>query len=303
MNLTIWFFVYQNNSFDTHFFKYYVKFVIFLSVINSIISIYQFFFDPSIFGTLDNIYGNSQLLNLGFVTRRTTGLLFGPQNLSIFLGFSLFVIYQFSIKFKYPILLLVAFAGFTSGSRSFGISLILFIFYLLIINYRKNRFIFTLIIITFLVSLPMLLFIVDLDARSFDFQNFSAFDIYFKTFNNFNFFNFFFGSGLGLKDWIVNSELVRFDYSSTESSFISLFVQFGLFSLLFSFLFIKPIFQSIFDKNYFVFFSTGLLFINFLTTPSFSGFPMSFLFIPFLFMNYLSYSFLHPNKIIGLKLQ
>ena len=111
----------------------YLDFLVFLSVVSSILGIYQTFFDASIFGFASNdIYGDANILATGRYTIRATALLGSAQNYGLFTGatFCLALFKKNKTKVDYCKILVILIGILVSGSRSASICVIIATFVL-----------------------------------------------------------------------------------------------------------------------------------------------------------------------------
>jgi hypothetical protein len=287
LNVFFWLLIFFNGSLNKKTIEVFSKVIIVFAIINSILAIYQYFIDATIFGFLSGIYADENLINSGILTRRTTGLLGGPQNLSLLLGSSLFITSMFSSnKIRIFSLMIIIIAGFTTGARIFGISFLLWVASLSF-TYIKGKKSFSLffqlfVLLGAITIISQSFFIIN---RSFDISNWAAINIYSDLLSRINGFTLLFGNGLGYENWITGSQFT-FDYSNTESSYLSIFYQLGISSLIYIFIYIRSIYYAFGIKNYLLMIFILVIFINFLFTPSTSGFAMSFILTPYIMFYY-----------------
>ncbi len=293
INLIFWFLVYSNGT-DKNIEKIsksYLEVFVWLVVVNSILGVYQYFVDPSIFGLVTNrIYGNAEVLNLAHVTRRSTGLLGSPQNYSLFMGVGIFSLGYIDLKKSKRIILfiIILLGGLVSGSRTFGLFLILYILFL--ISRKRYLNIKRLIIVLLSAFLGLcILFFINFDfllsngtiIRVMAYNSWAALEIFKDNIESMSLFDFIFGKGFGLQRWIASGEIV-YDYSEVESYTVNILNQMGLVGvLLFLFIYMKNLLSSIKLNNGYQFMLIGIL-INIFVTPSFNGFAMSFILWPFI---------------------
>ncbi len=275
----------QSSSLNYSLMKGYFKLNIVLGIVSSILAIYQYYFDPSIFNlVVHNVYGNEEILLQGNVLRRTTALIGSPQSFSLYMGmvFGIVLFTKFPRKSIKLILLAVLFiGGILSGSRMFTVFIvILFLGYLFENRNRLVKFLKPTYFILFggIITLPFL----ELEnnntvIRLLDFiGNWPALMIFFENFKFDSFYNVIFGHGLGYKDRIVYN-FFGYEYQSVESYILLLLLQQGIVGLvLFINIYTRAFYNSIL-KNRFVLYLLIAFLVNQLFVPAFSGLTFGFL--------------------------
>lgn len=271
----------------------FIKFIIFFALVNSVLSIYQYFYDPTVFGIVTHrIYSNDILLSNLNVARRTTGLLGSPQNLSLYLGVSLFLIlgtFKNNIS-RFICFILILVAGLLTVSRTFVI--FLFCFVLMVLLKTLKNMSFKKIIG---ISILFVIFIININSITESIGNFP--DLYrlilysnsrvLKLINdnlqNIIDNNLIFGEG-----YYNVYQGLSLDYSSTESYYVYIFVKNGLIGIISILLIHFDILKNLILKKkiteLMLFIS---LVVNFIFTPSFSGLSMSFIIWFILFGMYI----------------
>ncbi len=273
---------------DENYANKFILILVLVMVINAVISIYQYFVDPSVFGIVRSLYADEELLSAGKLSRRTVGFMGSPQSFSASMGVSLFM--ASSLKNKRLRLLcigIIMIGGLLSGSRAFGLYLIFFIFFLYNNQNTKNKIVAAFVIIVLLVvagaSISSLFSENETLSRNFTVNNWAAKSIFFSQFYDFTGIDFIFGKGYGLEGWSSQTGSLSFDYSSTESAFLSIVYQTGLIGgLLFILTYIM-----IYRNSYRTLFCRCLMipmFINLCVTPAFVGFAYSYMAWCVLFM-------------------
>lgn len=292
MNLCIWRFSYLvigQESFCAKYREKFIKVFLFAIVVNVVIGLYQYFIDASVFGLVSGIYGDELLLSGGTVTRRVVGFIGSPQVFSASCGVALFVASSLKdLKFRIVSLLLILIGGLLSGSRAFGLFLVIFLVYMMFKLGNGRRFIYIIFSILLLFVIGMFFgdFLVSNEtfSRNFTFYRWSALNIYFSQFKDINWYEFLFGNGFGLPGWSASGSNLSYDYSSTESSMVSFLYQLGIVPI---FLFVSFMITGIFKrKKHFCNFLFLAIFTNACFTPAFAGFSFSFIAWPFLLMAY-----------------
>ncbi len=278
LNLFLWI----NNQYFTNKYDFHILRSVFLTcmVINSIVSIYQFFIDASFFGIITGMYGDESIMGLNNVTRRTVGFMGSPQSFSASIGVSMFVAYTLPKKrLKWIIIILLSIGGLLSNSRAFGIALILFLIFILS-KYPVWKIIAISIFgifLYFVVSLVVGFRTFDFGVimRTFNFSKWAASDIYFTSLSENNLLEWLFGKGYGLKGWNSNAGVLAFDFSSTESYAISVISQIGLIGLFAYFAWIIRMFIRN-KKNKLFFFMLLYIVLDSCFTPALCGFAFSY---------------------------
>lgn len=262
--------------------------IVLVMVINAIISIYQYFVDPSVFGIVRSLYADEELLSSGKLSRRTVGFMGSPQSFSASMGVSLFLSSTINNKrLRLFSIAIIMIGGLLSGSRAFGLYLVFFIFFLYNNQNTKKKIVATFVIIVLLVvagtSISSLFSENETLSRNFTVNNWAAKSIFFSQFYDFTGIDFLFGKGYGLEGWSTQTGSLSFDYSSTESAFLSIVYQTGLIGGL---LFILT-YVIIYKNSYRTLFCRCLMipmFINLCVTPAFVGFGYSYIAWGVLFM-------------------
>lgn len=260
------------------------KFLTILLVVmsaNAIVSLYQFFIDPSFFGMVTNRYGDESIMSMDNVTRRTVGLMGSPQPFSAACGLSLFIAsdYKNRILRLFFVLIILA-GGLFSGSRTFGVFFIFWLFYLYLRLSKKHRLVVTTILVPFFIGLGFYIygFISDNATilRNFAYNEWAAADIFFSSFKYFGWIDYVFGKGFGLEGWSATSANLSFDYSSTESALLSIVYQTGIINALFFILSYYIIYKKS-NRSYLCRYLLIPVFINLCVTPAFIGFAYSYI--------------------------
>ena len=120
------------------FFDYYVHISIAFAAVTAIFAIYQYFFDPTLFGVKPSrIYSDIELLDAS-ITRRATSFLGSPQNLGIYFGLMIgcLTLVNYKKVVKTTLYLLFIVGGVLSGSKAFVVFMILFLF---AYNFRSKQ--------------------------------------------------------------------------------------------------------------------------------------------------------------------
>ena len=273
---------------DDKYYNTYLLLFVLVMVINSFISVYQFFVDPSVFGLVTSRYGDESLMSMDQVTRRTVGFMGSPQSFSASMGVSLFLASKVEIKeLKLLSICIIIIGGLLSGSRAFGLYLVFFVFYLYNNQKAKNKIIITIACILLIIvagaSIMELFSDNETLSRNFTVRNWAAKSIFFSNFRDFQWIDYIIGRGYGLEGWGNQSGNISFDYSSTESAFLSIVYQTGVIGgLLLVFSYVK-----IYLNSYRTLFCRCLMipmFINMCVTPAFVGFAYSYIAWGALFM-------------------
>jgi len=260
--------------------KYFSTFL-FAMVVNIIVGLYQYFIDPSVFGLVSGIFGSKEFMSASNVTRRVVGFMGSPQVFSATCGISLFVASTIENSiWRLMISILIIVGGLLTGSRAFGIFVILFVAYIAIdMNYRKRLICIILVIVALMICGSYVGGIIrnsETLSRNFIFTRWAASKIYFNSFSKFKWYEFVFGKGFGLDGWNASLSNISFDYSSTESCLISIVYQLGTIEALFFVLAFCKIFLNIKQNKLGKFLILGI-FINLCCTPAFAGFAFSYI--------------------------
>ena len=122
-------------------------------------------------------------------------------------------------------------------------------------------------------------------TRNFNFTKWAAKSVYLTQFKNITWYEALLGRGFGLPGWNATVGKLSFDYSSTESSFVSFVYQLGIIpTILLLCFFIKGLIKN--KKNHRCFLVILGILINACFTPAFAGFAFSYIAWPILLMAY-----------------
>lgn len=281
LNMMVWMFsVIPIENKDNYADKYLTVFLIVMSV-NAMVSLYQFFIDPSFFGMVTNRYGDESIMSKDNVTRRTVGLMGSPQPFSAACGLSLFIASGYKNKYiKWLFALVILAGGLFSGSRTFGVFFIFWLFYLYLQLSNKQKLTVTVLLVPIIIGLSFYIygFIFDNETilRNFAYNEWAAADIFFSSFKRFELIDFVFGKGFGLEGWSATSANLSFDYSSTESAFLSILYQTGTINALFFIISYFTIYKRS-NRSYLCKYLMIPVFINLCVTPAFIGFAYSYI--------------------------
>lgn len=220
-------------------------------------------------------------MSMDNVTRRTVGLMGSPQPFSAACGLSLFIAsdYRNRILRLFFVLIILA-GGLFSGSRTFGVFFIFWLFYLYLRLSKKHRLVVTTILVPLFIGLGFYIygFISDNATilRNFAYNEWAAADIFFSSFKRFELIDYIFGKGFGLEGWSATSGNLSFDYSSTESALLSIVYQTGIINAFF-FIFSYYIIYKKSNRSYLCRYLMIPVFINLCVTPAFIGFAYSYI--------------------------
>lgn len=295
-----WLIVYSNTSGENKeiLFKKYIKIHICLATITSMLAIYQYFFDITIFNLCVYPYYTDKYADL-LITKRATALIGSPQNLGIYLGLMCASLYLIKIGlYKMFFLLLFLFGGLLSGSGTFlGVTIL----FLTVYSFKKSSSIgfrlFRILVIILAISLigiqyskeRSVIYDTALDLGT-DFIHGHRADTYRldTVFNNDSSLEMIFGKGPGLSDQGVDRLL---DYSGeilfhSESYLLKLFYEYGIFVFgIFIMLYLRSLYGaygSSRQQGYVLFAILLSMLPNLILTPSFAGFTMSFVYWPYI---------------------
>ena len=291
LNLVVWMVVfYASKDKDNVLYKFKKVFALCV-VASAVLGIYQYFVDASIFGFVQNTYGDEATMSKENVTRRVVAFMGAPQNYSVAIGIGLFVIYDVFYKSKsplfYPFIVVAVIGGLLSGGRAFGIFLIAFAG-MFFIGKKKN---ILSILILAVIFLGVFYFAGDFltssgestsRAFNFHFDNWLALQIVMSSISTLSLFDWLFGTGFGFDVWLESNGTVALSYDFVESHVICLLLEGGLFLAT---AYLLPVFSSIRlgfkNKSVYTFMILCLL-VDAFCTPAFSGFPVSFMAWPFI---------------------
>lgn len=295
-NLAVWIIIAVTIQDWTQLFIKYKKFYVYGMVVNSILAIYQYFFDASIFGLATHkLYSLESSFSNANVARRATALMGSPQNYAVAVGVALFMAYDLAKnkKCSWWNLLPIFVGGCLSGARTYGIFVILFVLgivleYKDVIFNRKYKLIIipSAILGVILVS-KLNIFSLEVFSRMFAFSRWAALSVYFDNFKNLTLVEWLFGRGFGLNEWGTSVGSLSFDYSSVESYIVALFYQGGGVLLAAFVIIIIMALSKIKVSNKREFCLVIAILINAMTTPAFAGFSISFLIWPIILNYYL----------------
>lgn len=300
MYLIAWVFFLSNidNEKITQSSNTFTKWVISFGIINALLGVYQFFFDPSIFGLVTHrIYGNEDILSAGNVTRRAIGFLGSPQNFSLYMGISWLLVIRGEATFKNKALksAILLIGGILSGSRAFSlfiISLCCVVFLRIISRYNRINIEkilkYSIVFIIFVIAAASYLVNSSIlndstVSRLFSFNRWAALEVFIKSFDSFNLFSFLFGKGLMYGTVNIEQSGIILDYSLFESYIISLYHRVGAVQVIvFMYIYIKSLIKT-FEAGDFVLLSALLaILVNVCVTPAFAGLQMSFVIWPYI---------------------
>ncbi len=300
LNLIFWLLTFNNIRRDNiiEIIDLFIRTSIILALISSILGIYQYFFDASIFGfATHSIYGSNELLNSGRYVRRATALLGSPQNYSLYLGItSYFVFLKLSKSNFYKVaFVILLIGGILSGSRTYTLMVFMCIgLHVLIqsINRIKVSIVIIVLFCIIIIFIGLIFFSDNISdnltmSRLFTFfKSWPALEIIVSSIKDIDYVEFLFGNGLGYRERLV-AQFLSIQYESVESFIISLFLQTGLlFLIFFMYIYITSISKYIKSKTY----SGSILLItlitNLLVTPTFNGLAMSFIVWPIIIYSY-----------------
>lgn len=260
-----------------------IKFIILITIINSIGAIIQGSISENIFGLISNdIYANKEFMERGTVTPRFISFISSPQSLALFLAFGLALVAYFwpenyPKKYKIISLLLI----FISGSLTLSKAFFLFILIIFIGNTLINRnlltpvFLFSLLLLGFISFNEKFERIYTASSFIFNISSYSAFKHWIIGFQDMDKLgNLLLGKGVGFYSRGGQILSGSNDIHGVESYFIQIFAEIGLIGFL-SILFI--IINSV--RNY--------LTINKLFIPIIVAFVVNGFFSPALY-GYLS---------------
>lgn len=266
----------------------YLKWFLFAMFINALAGIYQYFIDASVFGLVSNMYGNDTIMIASNVTKRVVGFMGSPQSFSATCGVALFITPILDKKIlRISLIFILIIVGFLSGSRAFGVFLILFAFFVTVKMNRKKRICIMFAVIggAFLWGSEIITYISSSDtlSRTLTFSRWAAFKVYFSGFDGFHWYNYLLGNGFGLKGWVSDLSKILFDYSSTESCLISIVYQLGIPAAIFYIVAYFKIFISSKESLRSRCVLIGI-FINICCTPAFAGFAFSYVAWPIILL-------------------
>lgn len=297
LNLLYWVFLFS--SLDQKnlrkLFNWLIKLNVYFAMFSAIIGIYQYFWDPSIFGlAISRVYGDRDLIESGIVFRRATAFFGTPTNYSFYLlVFLPFVPVAFKSKLiglMYMIIILIG--GIVSASRAFSIGLIILVMAYFIhtfLTIKKNRFRsnFSLGVILSCLVISITLFGIYLEPFSRLFNIFQenytwlAYDIYVSHIKTLELINLPLGNGLGYNERLV-SQFLNIRYTSSFESFVlSLLFQTGLLGLIsFLSLYLSSVLLCHYRKNSLYFAILISILINLFISPAFNGLTISYILWP-----------------------
>lgn len=272
----------DDKKFLIHYFKIFIIIICFGGIVN-------FFISPEIFGLIDtSIYSDSTNLDKINFTKRAISFIKSPQSLGFVLGLIFLTINKKNFGGKL-FSILVFFVGIITFSRSFIISILIWV-----VNQLRIKFLYFLIICSsFIYFFEKIVGYSGFDRlinfqdalRNFEYsERYFAYTYYLK-FDSIE--SFLFGNGIGALSRgaeIINSN----SFISSESYFIQIFFETGLLGFLIIFLFfLKTLLKS--NKPLLI---ISLIIISFLT-PSLYGYTSSFIVY---FLMFMSYKFKNENK-------
>ncbi len=278
-----------NNNDKIILFHYMINVIFLISIFNSFLAIYQFYFDTSLFGfNIHSQYSDDTLMSINNVSKRSTSLIGSPQILGFFSFLSISTLFvKKNIKYNYLIFLLHFVAGVLSGSSAFIGCFLIFIFSFYNIFNLKN-------IIKFL---PILIIVIIFTFNTIDneFANFSTFDInilshlpfYLETLNNITFF----GKGLAFSDRVLETFYKGSPppgWISTESYLLKILFELGVFGIFIFLIFYFYIFINKTQNNLINKYLKSLIlasFANMIFTPLFTAVTISLIIWPILLLS------------------
>lgn len=300
VNMLLWVLILNND--DNTIIKCFFKMNVIFAAISSILGIYQYFIDSTIFGlATHSLYASNEVMNSGKVLRRITSLMGSPQNFSLYIaictGFTMQVVNNKTLK--YLIIILLSIAGMLSGSRAYSLTImitVIFFMGLKMFHYRKIKrstflniiFIAPLVTILILgVFLKSNIINNNTVSRIFNFfSDWPALQVFISNFKNLSGLDYFLGKGIGYNERLV-SVLLGTEYKSVESFLLGILMQGGLILLgVFLLIYLNSIIKSFKFKNYFQVSILISLLVNMMVTPSFGGLTMSFIIWPIIIYPY-----------------
>lgn len=297
-NLIIWMIFIQNLDHKSYkiVLQKYLHLIIVLGVITSILGIYQYFGDASLWGCVSNeIYGNIELMNSGIIVRRSTAFLGSSQNYGFFLGavFAIVINMESKIAKKICIVGILSVGILVSGTRSAMLGVLVALIVKIVQTIKEGKIskrMMVLIPVSFLFTSILLIFasnrIYDTTVnRMFVFKlSETAKNAYKSGLSSFDIINILFGKGVGYKNWTVASFLGESKYStifkesyrSVESMLLTVYLQTGLLGLVEFFTLILKSLASALRNKSMLFAACLCMALNIIFTPSFSGLSMNF---------------------------
>lgn len=291
-NLLVWLCVCEINDNWDNLFNRYKKTYVYCMGVNAVLAVYQYFFDASIFGLVSNkIYGSESSFVYGGITRRATALIGSTQNFAMAMGVALFLAYDLYKKKKCPLWLLgiILIGGCFSGGRTYGIFLVLFFVVVLRDHIRKAYVTGGVLLVGGMVVISGILKINahEVLARLFTFHRWAALQVFISAIKDLTWNEIIFGRGFGLDDWTYHQRVIGFDYSSVESFMLALLYQGGvLFLGIFLGILVFAVLKVQVTRWEEWCLLAGII-INMAFTPSFAGFPISYLVWPIILNFYM----------------
>lgn len=290
--LAFWAFIFSsiNDAGRTKLFISYIKFHMLMAIGVTLLAVYQFFVDPTIFGIITHsVYADADLLDVQ-VTRRATSVFGSPQNLAIYMGIVSALVFFIDYKklTKFSLLIIFMIGGILSGSRAFVYFIFLFAFIQVILNFKERKKKFSEPVIILIIFFLLIACFQNLNQETADrimvlFRTGGSFEIWTKYIYHNSVFELLFGRGLGVTERLVGV-LTGNWMPETESFILKIYYEMGIIGLIsLLIIYLKSMYNAItgkcpYDK---VIFSFLLSFIsNLIATPSFGGLTMSFIVWP-----------------------
>lgn len=248
-----------------------------LSLFTSIICIFQFIFEPSLFGIVNTKSAN--LDTHGTSSFRVSGFFGSPQNCALLFGSSLFLNLRNKLLNIISNITIIS-SGILTLSTFFGLSLVIFII-------TRNKYLLT-------ASLFFLPAVISFDFRNTILESFSfveatgLIDRYSHQEYSLSTTQLFLGNGLGhASQGLLDRGYIRENTLESESSFEVFFFERGLlFSLVFLFIFFRKIVNVFMNHEFGYFLFLFIILLNFFLVPAFSSFKAALIYLPFIFIRF-----------------
>ena len=246
-----------------------------LSVITSLCCLFQFFYEPTLFGIAINKSANID--THGTSSFRVSGFYGSSQNCALLFGSSIFLSYQNRF---YNILsnTIIISSGLLTLSTFFGACLLIYV---------CTRHIYMLLLV-----FPLIPFIVTFDFRNTLFESFSFIEVLgiierytYQSYNTTS-FEFFFGHGLGTaSQGIIDRGLSSLNILESESSIEVFFYERGIiFLFVLLFIILISIINSIRSNKCNITLFLCIILLNMFLVPAFSSLKSILIYFPFYFL-------------------
>jgi len=272
-------------------FNIYIRIQIVLAIVMTVFAIYQFFYNPTLFGIKPHeLYSNVDILDV-IVTRRATSFIGSTQNLGIYLGVMCGFLMLTDFRWIAKMLLLSLFfiGGILSGTRAFFLFIVIFFFAYYFRHLENFGSLLSMLIIGLFFYSLIIIFQrmnVEVAHRVYvlaDKGVVSHFDFWLPFITHDNLYHYIFGQGIGTAERL--SEVLTDNYvPNTESYLLKLYHEIGISGLCaFLLAYGVSMYNAFKKKSRFgkaIFAILLGLITNLVATPSFAGLTMSFVIWP-----------------------